>query len=206
MKHRRIIGLVGLVLLIGALGAGYWYGVYKTEKTWIPIVNAYKVVRTPGGMLEVATLQKTEALAWQTSWVCPLNICASLPKQHTQISALVHYTYRIPLAEYWVLEKTNDAPLRYRLKVPKPEPLLPVAVDLPSIRILNNGKVFAPSGPTQQQMQTDMQPQLETKAKSDEYISLQNAAAVKTVQEFARIWMRDGIHKIPEDAIIDVVF
>lgn len=206
MKHWRIIGLFGLVLLIGAFVAGYLFGAYKTEKDLSLIVDRYKVVRTPGGMLEVSTLQKTEAFAWQTSWTCPANICGFLPTSSSQISAEVHYTYRIPLAEYWVLEKTSDAPLRYRLKVPKLEPKLPVTVSLPTIRILNSGSVFSPSGPTQQKMQTYMQPQLETKAMSASYMQVQNAAAVKTVEEFARKWMRDGEVKIPDNAIIEVVF
>ncbi len=41
---------------------------------------------------------------------------------------------------------------------------------------------------------------------SASYMQVQNAAAAKTVEEFARKWMRDGEVKIPDDAIIEVVF
>lgn len=156
--------------------------------------------------MEVSTVQKEESFAWQTSWTCPANLCGFLPSSSSQISAVAHYTYRIPLAEYWVLEKISSEPLGYRLKVPKLEPKLPVTVSLPTIRIINSGSVFSPSGPTQQKMQAYMQPQLESRAKSPTYLQAQQQDAAKTIEEFARKWMRDGEDKIPDSAAIEIVF
>jgi len=207
MKNWRVIGVFAAVLLGLAVAGGYLYGSHKTRNEPSYLVgDRYRVVRTPGGLLEVATLQKQESFAWQTSWTCLANLCGSLPSSSSQISADVHYTYRIPLAAHWVLEKVSNDPLQYRLQVPKLEPKLPVAVSLPSIRITNSGSVFSPSGPTQQRMQTYMEPLLESRAKSAEYLRVQEANARKTVEEFARKWMRDGESKIPSTATIEVVF
>ncbi len=209
MKNWRIIISAAAILLGAIFAAGYFYGSYRTAKKLEPQIlvgDRYKVVRTPGGMLEVSTVQKEESFAWQTSWTCPANLCGFLPSSKSQISAVAHYTYRIPLAEYWVLEKVSREPLRYRLKVPKLEPKLPVTVSLETIRISNSGSVFSPSGPTQQKMQSYMQPQLESRAKSQTYLQTQERDAAKTVEEFARKWMRDGTDKIPDSATIEVVF
>lgn len=207
MKNWRVIGVFAAVLLGLAFAAGYLYGSYKTRNEPPYLVgDRYRVVRTPGGLLEVSTLQKQELFAWQTSWTCLANLCGSLPSSSSGISAQAHYTYRIPLAAYWVLEKVNDAPLQFRLKVPKLEPKLPVAVSLPTIRIINSGSVFSPSGPTQQRMQTYMEPLLTARANSPEYLRAQEVDARKTVEEFARKWMRDGEAKIPSNAAIEVVF
>lgn len=71
MKNWRIIGTLLAMLLSATFVAGYFYGGYKTRKDLEPLVlvgERYKVVRTPGGMLEVSTVQKEESFAWQTSW------------------------------------------------------------------------------------------------------------------------------------------
>lgn len=207
MKNWRVIGVFAAVLLGLAFAGGYLYGSYKTriEPSYL-VGDRYRVVRTPGGLLEVATLQKQESFAWQTSWTCPANLCGFLPTSNAQISAKAHYTYRIPLAAYWVLEKVSNDPLQYRLKVPKLEPKLPVAVSLSTIRIINSGSVFAPPGPSLPRMLAYMQPLLDARANSPEYLRAQEANARKTVEEFARKWMRDGESKIPSTATIEVVF
>lgn len=110
------------------------------------------------------------------------------------------------MSKYWVLEKVTNEPLRYKLEVPKVEPQLPVTIDLTTIRVINNGGVFAPGGPNQQKMQNYMQVQLEKRASAATYIETQKAEAVKTIEEFARKWMRDRDLRIPESAKIEVVF
>lgn len=210
MTNRRVIVIsLAMLLLCTTFVGGYLYGGYKSRKDLEPLLlvgERYKVVRTPGGLLEVSTIKKNESFAWETSWTCPANLCGYLPSSSSEISAEVHYTYRIPLAEFWVLEKISSEPMRYRLKVPRLEPKLPVTVSLPTIRVTDRGSVFSPSGPSQQKMQTNMQPILESRAKSKAYIQAQQQEAAKTVEEFARKWMRDGEYKIPDRAAIEIVF
>lgn len=210
MAWRKVIP-IGVVLVAIGFAGGYFYGEQKTRGAMAAehlVGDKYKVVRTPGGMLEVSTLRKQETLAWQTSWTCPLDldICNKLPKSLSQISAEAHYTYRASLAEYWVLEKISDQPLRYRLKAPKLEPKLPVAVSLSSIRENKNGDLISPSGPDLQKMQTYLEQELAKRAMSSNYIQVQSEAAAKTIEEFARKWMSDDGQMIAENAVIEVVF
>lgn len=209
MKNWRVIGVALVVLLCAAFAGGYFYGDDKARKELEPKILAcegIKVVRTPGGLVEVATWVKQESLAWNIAWECPFNLCKFLPTAHSQISAEVRYIYRIPLAEHWVLEKISDTPLRYRLKVPKLEPQLPVTVNLSTIRLFHNGAMFAPAGLAQQQMQGYMQPELNKRATSASYVKVVQKDAEKTVKEFAKKWMRERDVKIDDSAEIEVVF
>lgn len=200
---------IGVVLVAIGFAGGYFYGENKTRKAMAPehlVGDKYKVVRTPGGMLEVSTLIKHETLAWQTSWTCPLGLCNGLPNSLSQISAVAHYTYRVSLAEYWILEKMSDQPLKYRLKAPKLEPKLPVAVSLSSIRVnKDNGNLISPSGPDQQKMQNYLQQALAQRAMDPSYIKVQSNDAVKTIEEFARKWMSADGEKISDKAVIEVI-
>jgi len=208
MIWRKVIP-AGMTLVVLSFVGGYFYGEHKTRGSMTAehlVGDKYKVVRTPGGMLEVSTLRKQETLAWQTSWTCPLGVCNSLPKSLSQISAEAHYTYRVSLAEYWVLEKISDQPLRYRLKAPKLEPKLPVAVSLSSIRESKSGELISPSGPDLQKMQSYLEQELEKRAMNSTYIKVQSNAAAKTIEEFARKWMSDDGQKISDKADIEVVF
>jgi len=51
-----------------------------------------------------------------------------------------------------------------------------------------------------------MQPLVNERASSPDYLKIQSEAATKTIVEFARKWMREGDVKLPEDARIEVVF
>jgi len=197
------------VLFAATFAIGYFYGGHavRTElKDAVLLWNTYKVFRTPGGMLQVAELVKQETLAWDIQWNCPANLCKGLPAANSQIFGQAHYTYRIPLSAHWVLEKVSQTPLRYRLKVPKPEPQLPVTVNLSTIQVRHGGGMFAPAGLNQQTMQSYMQPSLNERAKSDPYFEAVRADAEKTVKEFAQKWMRDGKSELDEPAEIEVVF
>lgn len=212
MKNWKKVGVISIVIFFSIFLGVYFYGGYRASEALENKIgwDKYRVFRTPGGILEVAKLQKQESFPWQVAWVCPLNLCGFLPKGDSHISAVVYYTYRIPLSEYWVLERTSNEPLRYRLNVPKLQPQLPVTIDLSTIKIIDNHKIFAPAGPDRQNMQSHMQTQLEKNANSKEYIEATQNSAVKTIREFARKWMRDADQgrdsKIPEIAEIEVVF
>lgn len=206
---KKYIVVLSCLLLGGMFGAGYMYGSHRTSQSMMAnylIGDQYKVVRTPGGMLEVSSLKKPEAFAWKMAWTCPANLCASLPTGNSTISGVATYTYRVALADHWVLEKQSGSPLRYVLKVPRLEVKSPVAIDLQTIRFQNGGSFFAPSGPTQLAKLALMQPLVDARASSPDYMKVQSDAATKTIVEFARKWMREGDVKLPEDARIEVVF
>jgi hypothetical protein len=122
----------------------------------------------------------------------------------SSVSGVANYTYRIALADHWVLERKS--PTAYVLKVPKLEVKTPVAIDLSTIRIHSTEGLLSPSGPSQTVMQTYMQPLVNERGGSLDYIKFQKEDASKTVIEFARKWLRDGDITLPDNAIIEVVF
>lgn len=205
MKKVAIVSF--LLVSIGSFAGGYLYGQHRTSLAMMDnylVGDKYRIIRTSGGMLEVSTMKKQETFARKTSWECPGKLCESLPASITSVSGVASYTYRIPLADHWVLEKKS--PLSYLLQVPRLEVKTPVAIDLASIQISNAGSLLSPSGPSQSAMQTYMQPLVNERGQSSEYVALQKAAATKTVQEFAIKWLRDGDTRLPEGATIEVVF
>lgn len=205
MKKIKII--LTFLFLIGLIGGGYIFGQYRTSQAMMDnylIGDKFKIVRTVGGVLEVSTLKKQESFGWQTSWVCPVNLCRLIPSTMSSVSGVANYTYRIALADHWVLERKS--PTAYVLKVPKLEVKTPVAIDLSTIRIHSTEGLLSPSGPSQTVMQTYMQPLVNERGGSLDYIKFQKEDASKTVIEFARKWLRDGDITLPDNAIIEVVF
>lgn len=199
--------ILGLLVSAILFGGGYMYGKYRTSQAMLSkylVGDRYAIVRTVGGMLEVSTLKKQESFGWKTLWTCPANACQSLPASMSTVSGVANYTYRIPLADHWVLEKKT--PTTYVLKVLRLEVKTPVAVDLTTIRVNGSGGIFAPAGPSQSAMQTYMQPMVNERGASPDYVALQKEAATKTVTEFAQKWLREGDVKLPAGASIEVVF
>jgi len=204
---KKLLIILMLLASVGLFGGGYMYGKYRTSQAMLSnylVGERYTIVRTVGGMLEVSTLKKQESFGWKTSWICPANACQSLPASMSTVSGVANYTYRIALADHWVLEKKT--PTTYVLKVPRLEVKTPVAVDLATIRVNGVGGMFAPAGPTQSALQTYMQPMMNELGASPDYVALQKESARKTVTEFAQKWLREGDVKLPAGASIEVVF
>ncbi|MET0311300.1 MAG: hypothetical protein ABW051_04565, partial [Burkholderiaceae bacterium] len=75
--------------------AGWWPGTASRGVTLLDPTQVI-VVRTPGGLLEAATLVKVEEFGWQTTYTCPLIDCGKLlGATITRVRVPVHYTYRI---------------------------------------------------------------------------------------------------------------
>lgn len=213
----RVLNVLGVVFIavVSVLG-GYYFGQYRTKAEMAPFVlqaDKFKIVRTQGGELLVGKLVKPESMAWQVSWDCyflPVAICKLLGGGTAQIFGQVHYSYKVPLSGFWVLERVDGGgvtePPKYRLRVPQPRADLPVAIDLSSIKVNHNGTLTAPSLPNQPVMQNRMQPEMNSRANAAPYLQAIEEDAKKTVGEFARKWMRDGDFKIPEGAVIEVEF
>ncbi len=221
MRFLSVLGVV-FVLIVGFL-AGFFIAQNRAGAEIDALTNKirtlelqadkYKIVRTQGGELLVGKLVKPESMAWQVSWDCyllPAAICKLLGGATAQISGQVHYSYKVPLSGFWVLERVDGGAVseasKYRLKVPIPRADLPVAIDLSSIRVNYQGNLAAPSPPDQPIMQKRMQPEMNSRANAAPYLQAIDDDVKKTVEEFARKWMRDGDSRIPEGAAIEVEF
>jgi hypothetical protein len=154
--------------------------------------DAVRVVRTPGGMLEVATLEKNEEFGWRVAHTCPLLDCAELlgsTTSHVRVTA--HYTYRIPLAATWTLAPRRDG--RYELRVPALEPAEPVAFDTRGMQVrTERTRWLSPAAaPNREAVVRHLGPELARRARQDHYLRLAEEGAAATVTEFAQRWMRE---------------
>jgi hypothetical protein len=152
-----------------------------------------RIIRTPGGLLEVATLQKAETFGWQVAHACPLIDCGELfGKTTSEVKVTAHYTYRIPLQEQWTLRLKDG---HYELVVPPLEPKSPVAFDTAAmqIRTEKGGWLSPDAGPNREAVVRHLGPELARRAQRPEYLQLAEQSAAATVAEFARKWMAEQL-------------
>lgn len=191
---RRRLAWIAPVVAFAALAAYLGWNWGTREEAVIVLDPAtVRVVRTPGGMLEVATVRKLEKFGWQVSHVCPLIDCGELlGKTTSEIEVTAHYTYRIPLAQELTLRLRGD---HYELVVPPLEPKSPVAFDTDSMRIRTEkgGWLSPAAGPNREAVVRHLGAELARRAQRPEYKQLARDSAAATVAEFARKWMAEQI-------------
>lgn len=207
MAPKTKLSVYFLVISTFFLG-GYLYNKHLTknietkniETKIILDPNKVIILRTPGGMLELATIIVNEEYAWKTEWECPFIDCSFLGQTVSTIRIPAHYTYRIPLADEWRLEPENN---HYVLTVPYYQPKLPVAVDLSKIQVWTTRGWLAPSSKVNQDaLLKKLGPWLEKKANQERYIKMQENEAKKTIIEFATKWMqRQHKTEVPAEKI-----
>jgi hypothetical protein len=185
---RLLAWLVPLVVL-AVLAAWLWRG-FGTREQAVTVLDPaqVRIVRTPGGMLEVATLQKAETFGWQVSHTCPVVDCGELlGKTTSEIKVTAHFTYRIPLDPEWTLRFDRD---HYELVVPPLQPRVPVAFDTAGMQIRTEGGWLSPAtGPNREAVVKHLGSELGRRADRPEYKRLAESSAALTVAEFARKWM-----------------
>src|SRR4051812_27197103 len=102
---RLMLG-ASIVAAAVAIGAVAIYNARTTREVKVEVLDpaGVIVVRTPGGMLEVATLTRPEEFGWSTRYTCPIIDCPELfAKTVSRLRVPVHYVYRVPLGEKWEL-------------------------------------------------------------------------------------------------------
>jgi hypothetical protein len=187
--HRELIASVAAVVLVIGTVAYHTSG-RKEHRVEALDPDKIIVVRTPGGMLEVAKLQHVEELSWQAKYECPLIDCSAvLEPTISRVRVSVHYVYRIPLVESWELKLNGD---HYELTVPGLQPQSPVAFDTTKMEIESKRGWFSPSQRgNEQSLMRQLGPELDHRAGQDAYLGSVQAEASKTVTEFADKWMKD---------------
>ena len=180
------------VVLLGSIAAFGWWSWGSREQAVTGLdPTRVRIVRTPGGMLEVATLQKVEEFGWQVTHTCPLIDCGELlGKTTSEIKVTAHYTYRIPLEPQWTLRLAKD---HYELAVPPLEAKTPVAFDTAGMQIrTERGGWLSPSaGPNREAVVRELGGELARRAQNPDYKRLAEQSAAATVAEFARKWMAE---------------
>lgn len=182
------LAIVLIILIAFAIGGIYLSSGIKEGSLPVLAKDEIIILRTPGGMLEVATLIRNEEFRWQTTYTCALIDCGKLlGATITDVRVPVHYTYRIPLAAEWKLQFKDD---HFELEVPQAQPLLPPAVDLKKIELRTKTTWLSPG--TQEHREALLKnflPDIEKRAAQKNYLDAQREDARKTVVEFVQKWM-----------------
>ncbi len=137
--------MTAMAAAIALAGVGV-YQVNRPKQEVVATLDAAKIVviRTPGGMLEAATLERQEEFGWSTQYRCPLIDCpALLQKTISKVRVPVHYVYRVPLAGSWQLVPKGD---HYELTVPGLEVQSPIAFDTTKLQVETTRGWFTPPG------------------------------------------------------------
>jgi len=186
---RQTVGVLAAVVVgIAVAVSGSWQG--RKEQA-VQVLDPARIVllRTPGGFLEVGSLEKAEEFGWSSSWDCgPVADCGKL--FGTTVSRLrvrARYTYRIPLADEWRLVRDGA---QWRLQVPEVQLATPVPFHTNDIEISTNaGWLSPPVGPNRELLLRNIGPELARRGVDPAYLQAQRPLAQKTVAEFARRWM-----------------
>ncbi|MBA3774806.1 MAG: hypothetical protein H0X13_20580 [Ramlibacter sp.] len=193
MKRSKL--LLALAVVVGAGLIAFKANLLPlggTQQEQVKLLDPAQVIvlRTPGGMLEVATLNRVEDFGWQTTYTCPILDCGKLlGATVTRLRVPVHYTYRVPLAATWELRPDGK---EHVLHVPPVQPALPPAIDTAKVELETHGGWMSPG--RQLNVQSTLRqlgPELERRATQPHYLQMQEPHAAKTVAEFASKWMRE---------------
>lgn len=191
---RRWVAWSAAVAVLGAL-AIFGGSIWSPRERSVTVLDpaTVRIVRTPGGMLEVATLQKAEEFGWQVTHTCPLIDCGELlGKTTSYVKVTTHFTYRIPLEAQWTLRFDRD---HYELVVPPLQAKVPVAFDTVGMQIKTekDGWLSPAAGPNREAVVRHLGSELARRADRPEYKRLAEQIAATTVAEFARKWMGEQI-------------
>ncbi|MFO1425668.1 MAG: hypothetical protein U1F11_01570 [Steroidobacteraceae bacterium] len=144
------------------------------------------VMRTPGGLLEVATIRATEQFDTTFTYkVLGLKVGETVP--HIRVPAT--YRYHVELAPEWRVRRREAV---FSVIAPPVRPSLPVAVDLGQMQKDVGGSwVLVPFNASDDldALQRRITAELAAKAASPAYLQLQREQARRTVTEFVRKWL-----------------
>jgi hypothetical protein len=187
-----------VVLLLSALGVGgalaLGYSEPTSDSAVSQIIGAVRsaprdevlVLRTPGGLLEVSTIQTTELFdATVKHSVFGIEIGETAPR----IRVPATYRFHVELEPEWRVVRSDGV---FTLVAPRIRPSLPVAVDFAGMqKDVAGAWILLPFTSTKAMntLERSITAKLAQKAGSRDYIDRQREDARETVREFARKWL-----------------
>lgn len=192
---------VWLAMLAGALGvAALWFWLSSANQPTRPGVltaDVPVVIRTQGGLLEVAAVKATERFSRSDSrefWGLPLGTTVS------HIQAPAYYRYQIPLAKDW--QAVLQGNQRLVVQAPALQPSLPVALDMAQLQsYTQNGWGRMNREENLAALQLSIGPELARRAVSGVYLEMAREPARKTIEEFVRQWVLQEKSRNPSGAL-----
>ena len=197
-------GMTGVVIaaVVVAVGIGWLAQRLDGDKREVrsSIVAPEKpvVMRTRGGLLEVATVRALERFTREDSrdfWGIDLGTTVS------QIQVPVTYRFHIEMAREWPIEVRGRTAV---VRAPAIKPSLPVAFDTTLMeKYTRAGWARFNKEENLEALQRSMTPTLAARASGDAYRGLAEDAGRKTIAEFVTIWLlketdwkRDPAHTV----------
>jgi hypothetical protein len=189
---------VALLVLMWWLLDGYRPRMAATSETRVVAPEVPVVMRTTGGLLEVATVKATERFTRADTkefWGIPLGTTVS------QIQVPVIYRYHIQMAREWPLTVRDKTCI---VQAGALEPSLPVAFDSALMeKYSRSGWARFDKDQNLATLERSLTPELQLRARSNQYRQLATEAARETVAEFVTTWLlkeqawaRDAQHKV----------
>lgn len=181
------IGGLWLVVLL-AIAGGAWYLIHqqstKVETTTVMADGIPVVMRTPGGLLEVATIVIHEAFTRPDTkefWGIDLGTTVS------EMRASVHYRYHIELAPEWKIVIKDKTCI---VVAPPIKPSLPVAFDTTSLqKHTESGWARFNKSENLESLERSITPELTKRAATRSHLQLATEPARQTVKEFVTKWL-----------------
>ncbi len=192
----RMYRTPALALIALCVGAALWfaYTKYTSFRPWAVteggvhsgLGSEILVMRTPGGLLEVSTINANEQFDKKFVYsVFGVQVGETVP--HIRIPAV--YRYHIELAPEWKIVRTDEV---FMVVTPRVNTRLPVAVDIAKMeKDVGGGWALVPFNEAEDMdaLQREITRKLAEKAASPVYLQLQREAARKTVTEFVKKWL-----------------
>lgn len=176
--------------LLGLAGGAYWTirqigqpGSHQVHTSVTP-TEIPLVIRTPGGLLEVATVRATERFSRRDTksfWGIDLG------ETVTEIQLQAIYRFHMPMAQRWPVQLRDGVA---EVNAPAFQPSRPVAFDTASMQLWGrNGWARFNKEESLQILQRSLTQQLGERAQSPHYRELATEAARRTVAEYVRTWL-----------------
>lgn len=203
----RFSGFAFIAAALAALLAWYLYSmvgkpIATTTETSVIASETPVVMRTAGGLLEVATVKATERFTRKDTrefWGIDLGTTVS------QIQAPVVYRYHIQLAREWQFTIKDKTCL---VHAPDLRPSLPVAFDTAGMqKYSQSGWARFNKDVNLTLLERSITRELQSRAESPNYLQLVREPARATVKEFVTKWLLEEQQwkRAPDYAVI-VVF
>ncbi|MFM7707962.1 MAG: hypothetical protein ACKO9D_08110 [Gammaproteobacteria bacterium] len=197
-------GVIGAVVAAAAIALGIGWvaqrlvGDKREVRSSIVAPEKPVVMRTKGGLLEVATVRALERFTREDSrdfWGIDLGTTVS------QIQVPVTYRFHIEMAREWPIEIRGRTAIA---RAPVIKPSLPVAFDTTLMeKYTRAGWARFNKEENLAALERSMTPTLAERAAGDAYRGLAEDAARRTIAEFITTWLlketdwkRDPLHKV----------
>lgn len=178
--------LASLALAVALAGWAVWKLNPLSGRTDTAVIatEVPVIIRTEGGLLEVATVRAQERFSRVDAkeiWGIPLGTTVS------HIQAPAYYRYQIELAPEWRVVIRGKTCF---VQAPAIKPSLPVAFDTSALqKYSQNGWARFNAQENLAALERSISTELESRARSDTYRLLATPPARQTVEEFVRKWL-----------------